>query len=60
MGVLYPQGLQPESTIFFQHENIDKIIFEGYRDEEESRFLEIYHGWESKLTVQKKRSLNEE
>lgn len=38
MGVLYPQGLQPESAIFFQHENIDKIIFEGYRDEEESRY----------------------
>ena len=54
MGVLYPQGLQPESTIFFQHENIDKIIFEGYRDEEESRFLEIYHSWESKLTVPRK------
>lgn len=54
MGVLYPQDLQPESTIFFQHENIDKIIFEGYRDEEESRFLEIYHGWESKLTVPRK------
>ena len=54
MGVLYPQGLQPDSTIFFQHENIDKIIFEVYRDEEESRFLEIYHDWESELTIPRK------
>lgn len=54
MGVLYPQGLQTDSTIFFHHENIDKIIFEGYRDEEESRFLEIYHNWESELAIPRK------
>ena len=39
MGVLYPFGLQTESTIFFQHENIDKVVFEGYSDEEEDRFF---------------------
>lgn len=55
MGVLYPQGLQTNSTFFFQHENIDKVIFEGYRDEEESRFLEIYHEWESKSAIPRKK-----
>ncbi|MBP2623500.1 DUF4176 domain-containing protein [Streptococcus oricebi] len=54
MGVLYPMGLQAESTLFFQHENIDEVVFEGYRDDEESRFLKIYHDWESKLTVPRK------
>ena len=27
MGVLYPMGFQTESTLFFQHENIDKVVF---------------------------------
>ena len=54
MGVLYPLGLQTESTIFFQHENIDKVVFEGYSDEEEDRFLEIYNTWTKTLTVPRK------
>lgn len=47
MAVLYPSGLNPETTIFFDHENIDKVVFEGYSDEEEVRFLDIYSKWES-------------
>lgn len=49
MGGLYPAGLQTESTLFFQYENIDEVIFEGYRDEEEERFLKIYHEWEKSI-----------
>lgn len=45
MAVLYPSGMNPETTIFFQHDNIDKVVFEGYSDEEEDRFLEIYATW---------------
>lgn len=55
MGVLYPQGLQTESTYFFQHDNIDEVVFEGYRDEEEERFLEVYQEWENNLTVPRKK-----
>ncbi|PTO40086.1 hypothetical protein C6P52_02320 [Enterococcus mundtii] len=47
MAVLYLSGLNPETTIFFDHENIDKVVFEGYSDEEEVRFLDIYSKWES-------------
>jgi len=54
MGVLYPAGLQPDSTLFFQHENIDEVVFEGYRDEEEERFLTIYREWEKELSVPRK------
>ena len=50
-GALYPSGMDPESTIFFQHDKIDKILFEGYRDEEEERFLELYAQWEQSLKV---------
>ena len=47
MAVLYPSGLNPETTIFFDHGNIDKVVFEGYSDEEEVRFLDIYSKWET-------------
>ena len=46
MAVLYPSGMNPETTIFFQHDNIDKVVFTGYSDEEEDRFLEIYESWQ--------------
>lgn len=50
MGVLYPAGLQTNSTLFFQHENID----EGYHDDEEDRFLKVYHEWEENLEIPRK------
>ena len=54
VGVIYPRGINPEDAAFFNHESIEKVVFRGFEDEEESRFLEIYHGWESKLTVPRK------
>ncbi|MCR5492828.1 MAG: DUF4176 domain-containing protein [Streptococcus sp.] len=54
MGVLYPMGLQTNSTLFFQHENIDEVIFEGYHDDEEDRFLKVYHEWEENLKIPRK------
>lgn len=29
MAVLYPTGLNPETTNFFNHENIDQVVFRG-------------------------------
>ena len=54
MGVLYPAGLQTNSTLFFQHENIDEVVFEGYHDDEEDRFLKVYHEWEENLEIPRK------
>ena len=54
MGVLYPAGLQTNSTLFFQHRNIDEVVFEGYHDDEEDRFLKVYHEWEENLKIPRK------
>ena len=54
MVVLYPAGLQTNSTLFFQHENIDEVVFEGYHDDEEDRFLKVYHEWEENLKIPRK------
>jgi hypothetical protein len=41
----YPVGFSPEQIFYFNEENIDKVLFEGYRDEEEERFIELYKNW---------------
>lgn len=53
VGVIYPEGINPEDAIFFNHENIEKVVFSGYKDEEEERFMEVYENWESGLEVKK-------
>ena len=53
MAVLYPAGLNPETTIFFNHEDIDKILFTGFSDNDEERFLEIYAEWKASLDKEK-------
>ena len=43
-SVLYPQGMvDTDDLYFFNHKDIAEIIFEGYRDEDEEEFLEIYN-----------------
>lgn len=49
MAVMYPSGMDPNATIFFNHEDIDKVIFTGYSDEDELRFQEIYQKWKDEL-----------
>jgi hypothetical protein len=49
MAVLYPAGMNPESTIFFNQDDIDKVIFSGFVDDDETRFLEIYAEWKEQL-----------
>ena len=42
---VYPVGLVPNQILYFNAENIDRIVFEGYSDEEEERFQELYQNW---------------
>lgn len=41
-GCVYPIGMNPEQVLYFNEDNIDKVLFNGYRDEEEERFEELY------------------
>ncbi len=36
---IYPLGVDAEEVYSFNEENIDKVIFEGYSDKEEGRFI---------------------
>lgn len=44
-GCIYPVGLVPDQVLYFNQENIDKVIFEGFSDEDETRFQEMYQKW---------------
>lgn len=48
LGGIFPEGLNMEQVYYFNEEDIDEVIFEEYHDEEEERFLKIYHEWEKK------------
>ncbi|MBP2623452.1 DUF4176 domain-containing protein [Streptococcus oricebi] len=44
-AAIYPMGLNPEQLFYFNQEDIDKVVFEGYHDEEEERFVQLYQDW---------------
>lgn len=46
-AALYPVGLNPEQVFYFNKADIDEVVFEGYRDEEEDRFVELFEVWET-------------
>lgn len=54
-GCIYPQGLDPTNVFYFNEENIDEVVFEGFKDEEEERFQKIFQDWreEKKPNIKK-------
>lgn len=39
-GVLYPDGLVGDQMVYFNHDSIAKVIFEGYEDDDNAVMLE--------------------
>lgn len=56
-GCMYPTGLNLEQTLYFNEDNIEKVVFAGYRDEEEQRFEELYKQSVQKLGASVKKGL---
>lgn len=53
-AVLVPQGmLSPEAVYFFNKENVDIIIFEGFKNEQEIEFEKNYDSMISKAKYPK-------
>ncbi|WP_313155591.1 DUF4176 domain-containing protein [Lacrimispora sp.] len=47
-GVIYPEGLDPEQVYYFHDEDIDEVVFEGFKDDDEKRFVELFNKWKEK------------
>lgn len=41
-GCVYPQGQINQQMYFFNEEDIEQVIFEGYRDEAEEAYCKMY------------------
>lgn len=39
---LYPTGQTDQQVFFFNKEDIEEVFFEGYRDEDEEKFCQLY------------------
>lgn len=50
VGCVYPIGMNPEQVLYFNEDNIDSVLFEGYQDEDEKRFKELYEESIKKLS----------
>src|SRR5690625_3226848 len=57
---IYPQGLDPNQVFYFNEENIDKVLFEGFKDEDEERFQEVYDNWMEENKAMIKQGIVEE
>lgn len=44
-AAMYPMGLNPDQLFYFHQEDIDTVVYEGYSDEEETRFASLYQKW---------------
>ena len=47
-GCFYPQGIDPENVFYFNEENIDEVVFEGFKDNDEDRFQKLFNDWKEK------------
>lgn len=56
-GCIYPQGLDPNNVLYFNEENIDEIVFEGFKDGEEERFQKLFHDWKAEDKPKLKKGL---
>lgn len=54
-GALYPSGLDTEQVFYFNREDIDAVVFEGYKDGDEERFVKLFEKWLEKNTGKIKR-----
>jgi hypothetical protein len=50
---VYPQGLVADSLLYFNEENIDEVIFEGFKDSDEDRFHSLYKQWLEENEIEK-------
>lgn len=40
---MYPEGIIGDKVMYFQHSNINKVIFEGYDDDDNKLMIENIH-----------------
>lgn len=44
-GSLYPQGIIGDQILYFNHKDIQKVVFEGYHDDDDEMMVENINKW---------------
>lgn len=42
-AVTYPEGLTGDQIVYFNHEQLEKVVFEGFRDEDDEVIVRNIH-----------------
>ncbi|QXE01474.1 DUF4176 domain-containing protein [Terribacillus sp. DMT04] len=50
---VYPVGLVHDNVLYFNKENIDEVLFEGFKDSDEERFESLFKQWLEENEVQR-------
>lgn len=53
LGGEFPIGINPEKLYFFNGDNIEEVIFEGYQDETNQKYLAAIDNWKQEFDVPK-------
>lgn len=54
-AAMYPMGMNPEQLFYFNQEDVNRVVFQGYSDIDEERFVQLYQNWliENESTIKK-------
>ncbi|WP_238595279.1 DUF4176 domain-containing protein [Streptococcus suis] len=42
---LYPEGLNPDRLFYFNRDDVDSVVYKGFSDIDEERFVYLYQNW---------------
>lgn len=52
-GCFYPQGLVSDKVIYFNNEDIQEVVFEGFSDEDDERMIKNLDKWTEEKNFEK-------
>lgn len=52
-GVLYPEGILGDQVLYFNHQDVEEVIFKGYENEENTELVKNLNQWMEKSDAER-------
>ena len=52
-GALYPEGILGDQIMYFNHDDIEEVVFNGYENEENTEMVKQLQNWMEKSDAEK-------
>lgn len=52
-GALYPEGIVGDQIIYFNHSDVEEVVFRGFENEENAEMIRNLHNWMEKSDAEK-------